>query len=107
MSGTSKKCGVCGSEGLVAKVTIQKIVPLADRNWTIKIGGQKIGQSDLKASWDKLGGAETGPDQLIRGPVLCSDCETEHFVVMGDPKPLRVGSVEEARTIGYEELRTK
>jgi len=107
MSGTSKKCGSCGSEDLRAKVTIQKIVPLADRNWTIKIGGQKIGQADLKASWDKLGGQENGPDQTIRGPIICADCETEHFVVMGDPKPLRVGSVEEARLLGYDELKTR
>lgn len=103
-----KKCLHCGKPELLAMVTINKAVPLADKNGTLKIGGQKIGQMDLKNAWDKIGGLESGPDQMLRGPIICGNCETEHFWVVGDKKaPLRIGSVVEAREIGHQELLTQ
>ena len=101
-----KKCLKCGQAELYAKVVITKMVPLADRNGTLKIGGQKLGQADLKFAWDNIGG-EKGIEQKIRGPIICGNCETEHFYVVGDKNPLRMGSTQEARKLGYENLRTQ
>ena len=102
---TKKRCLKCGGD-LVAIVTITKAVPLADRNGTVKIGGVKVGQMDLKNFWDKNNAREDAPDQAIRGPIKCVDCETEHFYLVGDKKPLRVGSTAEARAEGADALRT-
>lgn len=101
-----KRCLKCDSEGLLCKVTIVKYLPLADRNGTVKVGGSKVGQMDQKTFWDKTNGKEDGPDQEIRGPIMCPDCGTEHFYIVGDKKPLRVGSTEEAREVGADALRT-
>ena len=101
---TKKKCLKCGSEGLLCKVVIIKFLPLADRNGTVKIGGHKVGQMDLKNSWDTTNGKQDGPDQRIRGPIICPDCETEHYYLVGDAKPLRMGNVDEAREVGYDAL---
>jgi hypothetical protein len=102
-----KKCLNCGEAELFAMVTITKAVPLADKGGTIKIGGQKIGQMDLKWTWDKIANKDDAPDQKIRGPIVCGSCEQEHFFVVGDKNPLRKGSVVEARELGYDELLTK
>lgn len=96
-----KKCLSCGEPELLAQVTITKLVPFADRGGTVKIGGQKLGQIDLKRSWDA---DESGNEQKIRGPIFCASCETEHYWVAGAKDPLRIGSVEEAREVGYEGL---
>lgn len=95
-----KKCLNCGEPSLLCKVVITKMVPLADRNGTLKLGGLKVGQADAKSAWDKVGGYEQGPDQTIRGPIYCAECEAEHFYVLGDKNPLRLGSTEEARRNG-------
>jgi hypothetical protein len=102
--GAKKACKSCGSENLLCAVTITKMIPLADRNGTVKIGGQKVGQMDLKNYWDYVGGVErSGNEQLLRGPIYCADCETEHYYVVGSKKnPLRVGSVVEARRAGID-----
>ena len=101
---TKKKCLACGATNLLAVVTIVKTVPFADKNGTVKIGGQKLGQMDLKNYWDKFSGEEDAPEQKIRGPVMCGDCEAEHFYVVGSKKPLRLGSTEEARRKGHAAL---
>jgi hypothetical protein len=98
-----KKCLSCGSAALLCKVVITKMVPLADRNGTIKLGGLKVGQADAKNSWDKIGGHEQGPDQPLRGPIFCAECEAEHYYIVGDKNPLRLGSVEDARKYGVTE----
>lgn len=102
-----KRCLSCDQPELLAMVTIVKAVPLADKGGTIKIGGQKLGQMDLKWTWDKIANKDDAPDQKIRGPIICAACEQEHFFVVGDRNPLRKGSVVEAREMGYDELRTK
>ena len=99
------KCLSCGSEGtLLAKVTIVKMVPLADRGGTIKIGGQKLGQADLKETWDTVHRPSGIEDRLIRGPIICADCEAEHFYVVGSKRPIRLGSFEEAVEAGHDKL---
>jgi len=106
MSGDRKrKCLKCGHPNLYAMVVITKMVPLADRNGTIKVGGQKIGQADLKLAWDTIGG-ENGIEQKIRGPIICEACETEHYYLVGDKNPLRIGSTKEARELGYDKIKS-
>jgi hypothetical protein len=99
-----KKCLECGSTDLLCVITMTKTAPLADRNGTIKVNGVKVGQLDLKLAWDKTVPREDAADQQIRGPIVCGDCSTEHFYVVGDKRPLRIGSVIEARAQGYEHL---
>lgn len=107
MKDMKKKCLNCDQPELFALVTMTKAMPLADRNGTVKIQGVKVGQIDMKLAWDTIGGREDSPEQKIRGPIICGNCETQHFYVLGDKNPLRMGNVDEARELGYEELRTK
>lgn len=75
------KCVLCGSEDLKARVTISYNVPLAQRMGTVKVGGLKVTQLDVKEAWDGLGSR--------RGPIYCQDCGEEHYYLVGDPSPLR------------------
>ena len=91
------KCLSCGGESLVAKVTIDLMVPLADRGGTIKIGGLKLGQVTAKEAWDlepTIDGSKK--DRVIRGPIYCADCNTEHYYVVGSKRSLREGSYDAA-----------
>lgn len=83
-----KKCLECGDPELFASITLTRFVPLADRNGTIKIGGVKIGQIDLKNTWDA---DPMGEEKKVRGPIFCGSCNAEHFYVVGSPNPLRLG----------------
>lgn len=88
------KCMGCGAgDTLFAKVTLEIMVPLAARNGTLKVGGVKVGQQMLLEEWD--GKSEEATP--VKGPIICSDCATEHYWVTGSKKPLRVGNVDEAR----------
>jgi hypothetical protein len=99
------RCLSCGSDGeLFATVTITKYVPMADRLGTIKIGGLKLGQVDAKEAWDSVQAAEGLVDKMIRGPIVCAVCQTEHYYVVGSKRPLRIGSYAEACEKGHEAL---
>lgn len=93
------KCPVCGGEKLLAKVVITKMVPMAMRGGSIKIGGQKISQADLKTAWDKTG---PGAERTIKGPFLCTDCDSELFYVAGAKNNPYVGSHEAAKKLGAQ-----
>jgi hypothetical protein len=82
-----------------------KAMPLADKGGTVKVNGIKVGQVDLKNAWDTVSGVEGSPEREIRGPIRCGECESEHFYVSDSKDPLRLGSYEEAVSIGIEELR--
>ena len=90
------KCLACNAEALVANVTISLIVPLADRGGTIKIGGLKLGQVTAKEAWDTEPTMNGPRERVLRGPITCSDCETEHYYVVGSKRPLRKGSYADA-----------
>lgn len=86
------KCLECGSDALLGHVTITLYVPLAKKGGSLKIGGVKIGQNTILDMWD-------GPkdnDKKIKGPIVCADCTSEHYYVVGSKKSLRLGSTEEA-----------
>ncbi len=75
------KCMLCGSPDLKARVTLIYDVPLAMRMGTVKVGGFKVTQLDVKETWDNLGPR--------RGPIYCQECGEEHYYLVGDPNPLR------------------
>lgn len=79
------KCVECDSEELMAKITITKFVPLANRGGSIKVGGQKLGQEDLKVAWDQESPDDPTP-RKIRGPIFCANCGTEHYYEMDNKK---------------------
>ena len=93
------KCLSCGAEKLHAVVSISKTVPFANKGGTVKVGGQTITQLDIKAAWDKH--VATGEENLIRGPIICMECEAEHYYVVRSLKPLRLGSFKDAVRAGY------
>lgn len=112
------KCMNCGSEQLYGVAVITKLAPMADRGGSIKIGGMKVGQVDAKESWDSkstgwdwIGRAlnleipdpprDDKGDKLIRGPIFCVDCESEHYYVAKSAKPIRLGSYLQACIRGY------
>lgn len=96
------KCLECGSdEVLMGVVTIRKALPLALKGGSIKVGGFKVSQIDIKNIWDK---DVNGDDKRIRGPIQCSECGTEHFYVAKSKNSLRKGSYLEAIEQGYESL---
>lgn len=88
------KCLECDSENLRARVTLDRDVPLALRNGAIKVGGMKVSQIDMKEAWE---GERNGLPREIRGPINCFDCGTEHYYVVADKNPLRVGDTLKAR----------
>ncbi len=75
------KCILCGSDELKARVTLSYDVPLAQRMGTVKVGGLKVTQLDVKEAWDNSGSR--------RGPIYCQNCGEEHYYLVGDPSPLR------------------
>ncbi len=95
-------CLKCGGK-LIAMVRAVIPAPLAAKGGTVKVGGVKFTQINIKEAWDNdipNGGA---PRQL-RGPIKCGDCETEHFYVIGSKKPLRLGDYLDAMEVGYDTL---
>ena len=96
-------CVACKAENsLYGRVVITKMVPIADRNGTVKIGGQKLAQTDLKLFWDT--DVASGEDRKIRGPIMCLHCEAEHYYVVGSKRPVRLGSYEDAVARGHTVL---
>lgn len=89
------RCLECGNDGLVAYIEIRKTVPLADKGGSVKVAGEKVTQKDLKEFWDKEFDGEV---KQVRGPIYCTDCETEHCYVKGGDDPgLKLGNHEEVK----------
>lgn len=112
------KCLNCGNGDLYGLAVITKLASMADRGGSIKIGGLKVGQVDAKEGWDTKDNGwnwiaralgidipemerDAKGDKLIRGPIFCVDCESEHYYVSKSPKPLRLGSYFQACSRGY------
>lgn len=90
------ECLYCKSkDSLFGEITIKRLLPLAARGGSIKIGGQAITQIDMKNVWHQDG---DGRPKEVLGPICCVECgETMHFVV-GSSTPLRKGPVPEVET---------
>jgi hypothetical protein len=115
------QCAVCKSDNLYGEITVKRLMPLAARGGSLKVGGHKIDQVQMKNAFmfaaphelvdprvqaatrpgDK---EEDSPIKLIRGPIYCLDCGTEHvYVVDHASNPIAI-SYEEALERGYESL---
>lgn len=82
-------CLKCGSAKLVAHVSIPWKAAFIERHGTVKIGGVRITQLDIKESWDK---DPTGAERILKGPIVCTDCGAHHVYYKGDEEPpLRLG----------------
>lgn len=93
------KCPSCGSEKLIASVTIHKTLELAKRGGSVKVGGVKISQVDLKQAWEKTG---PGGEKPIRGPIMCNDCDEMLFYVVGAKSNPYKGHFKEAVKLGAQ-----
>jgi hypothetical protein len=78
-------CRECGSEQLLAKITLSYELPLAARSGSIKIGGNSVTAFDFKQAWEK--------QAPLRGPVFCGSCGTEHFLDTREKEMLRLGRI--------------
>jgi hypothetical protein len=112
------KCLNCGGT-LYGVTPIVKLIPLADRGGSIKIGGLKVGQVDATESWNNsnegwewisrtitdspvpVSDKDDDGTKLLRGPIYCLDCMSEHYYVTKSAKPLRLGSYFKACERGY------
>lgn len=97
------KCKACDHSELHARIELQRNVPLAARGGGIKVGGVKVSQLDLKETWETEP-LEDGSTQerVLRGPIFCSSCGAEHFLVVGAKDMLFLGSYAEALELGAE-----
>lgn len=93
------KCPSCDSDQLLAVLTITKSLKLAVRGGSVKVGGEKITQVDLKDAWDK---DPEGKEREIKGPILCADCGEPSFYVTGAKKNLYAGDYIEAHAVGAQ-----
>lgn len=105
------KCKACDHSELKGRVVLERMVPLAARGGSIKVGGVKVSQLDLKDTWENEphdvprgdGSYEEGTqERVIRGPIFCSACNAEHFYIVGAKDPLFLGSYAEAVELGAE-----
>lgn len=79
------KCLSCGSESLFAEVTVKIFLPLAARLGSVKIGGNKITQIDIKRAWDF---EDDGTAREVKSPIICAACGVEHRYTVGAASPL-------------------
>lgn len=82
------QCVCCNGEDLVGEVVVKRLMPMAQRNGTVKVGGQGITQIDLKNAWALN---SDGTPKAVMSPIYCQACGTEMHYVVGDKKPLREG----------------
>ncbi len=93
------KCPYCGSEELLCPVHITVMCSPAKRGGSIKVGGVKVTQVDIKDAWNK---DPAGNDKPIKGPFKCADCGESSFYVDGAPSNLYKGDMVEAEAVGPE-----
>lgn len=67
------KCVNCDHDELYCQGQISFMLPLAARHGSVKIGGFKITQIDIKKSWDLN---SDGSERTRKGPIVCPMCET-------------------------------
>jgi len=91
------KCVCCNSDDLFGKVTLSIGLEITKRGGSVKVGGSKISQLDMKDAWNKGNGCVPA---TIRGPILCADCGTEMFYVVGAPSNPYEGSHIDADVVG-------
>lgn len=90
-------CLSCGCEDLIAKVKISWDARFVERHGTVRIGGVKITQLDIKEAWDNKPGQEP---KKLKGPIVCTKCKAEHVYYTGDDQPpLRLGKYARMRKL--------
>lgn len=96
------KCKACDHPELLATVTLTRMPSLAARGGSIKVGGVKVSQLDLKEVWETEEVDGEKVERKLRGPIHCAACGTSHFYVVGAKDPLFMGNYDEAVELGVE-----
>lgn len=94
------KCLECGSPELYAHVQASLALPILHKGGGVNTKGFVVKQTDVKEWWC---GTDDSP-KLIRGPIVCVDCLTDHVYLKGLKPALRKMTYQEAMDIGYETL---
>lgn len=89
----------CKSPNLLCRIQAVLMAPLAQRGGSVVMKGIAVGQKDVKGWWDKR---PSGGKQMIRGPIICAECDTEHVYLVGLQPSLRMITHEEAVANGYD-----
>jgi hypothetical protein len=96
------RCLKCQQESLAGILTIQRVIPMAQKGGSLAMAGEKVTQAEMKKLWDlDHTGEET---RVIRGPILCLECETHHYYICGAVPALRLGAYADAMVEGVEAL---
>lgn len=99
------KCVDCGSDELMAVITITVMAPLAQKGGSIKASGLGVTQLDIKAKWDK---DEDGQNRATRGPIVCVDCGCRMVYIAGSTSnPHREAELETVSESEPEEQETE
>ena len=88
----------CKSTNLLCRVQAVLMAPLTQRGGSLAMKGIAVGQKDIKDWWDKT---LSGNKKMIRGPIVCADCDTEHVYLVGLQPSLRQMTFDEANEKGY------
>jgi hypothetical protein len=91
------QCTQCGCSELIGRITIVRAYPMAKRGGNIKLGGMRLTNADAVKVWQKT---PIGHDKEIFGPILCVECDSEHFYVKGAKTNPHLGSYKEAEKHG-------
>jgi hypothetical protein len=83
-------CLECGAPGLVALITIRRTAPLTATGASVKVGGLKVGQLDLR---DAFVARPDGTPRPVRGPIFCESCGAEHYLTVGKKTILHLGTM--------------
>lgn len=89
----------CKGTTLLARVEAILMAPLTQRGGSLAMKGIAVSQQEIKAWWDKT---LSGSKRMIRGPIICADCDTEHTYFCGIQPSLRKIDYAEAITMGYD-----
>lgn len=91
-------CLSCKTGTLLARVSAILMAPLAQRGGSIAMKGVAVKQTEIKDWWDK---DLVGDKRMIRGPIICADCDAEHVYLCGLQPSLRLMMHDEAKALGY------
>lgn len=96
------KCISCKSENLFGNVKADILLPLAKKGGNVITAGSVVTQKMVESWWLQRGEV----DQLILGPIFCSDCSAEHTYFKGLTPALRLVEYREAMQYGYNHYAT-
>lgn len=97
------ECPSCKARDEIQAIfSVRVVAPLAKKGGSIKTAGVKVTQIDIKDAWNKDPISEE--ERMIRGPLICMNCDAELVYVVKSDNPLREMTLDEAEEAGYDAL---